>query len=257
MFPDAFLAHAAAHADFSKPSKFLVMIFQPSGLVSGGLLGGLIGQTKATRALMKPLNTAGLAFQCEQATLPGYSINTVEQKVFGAPFSIAANPGDYMPLELTFISMGDLWERKFFEDWMEFIMPKGSARSGARSLAAEGMRFASEITGLVSLDAASRAAGSVLYRDEYISTVQVISLHDTGIPNARYTFEEAYPVAVAPSPLNWGDDGIQRVTVTFKYTNWSREENLIKQIYDKFGKNAGVFVDDFINGLPPTGRSGL
>jgi hypothetical protein len=224
MFPDAFLAHHALHFDFAKPSKFGVLIFQPTGLVAGGLFGGLIGQTKATQVVMKPLNTAGLAFQCEQAVLPGYTINTVEQKVFGAPWSIAGTPGDYQPLELQFICAGDLWERKFFEDWMEFIMPKGSTRLTADNI----------VTNLINADGASRAAGSANYRNDYISTIQVIQFHDTGIPSARYTFEEAYPVSIAPQPLNWGDDGIHRLSVTFKYTTWSREKNIIKQIYDAF-----------------------
>jgi hypothetical protein len=226
MFPDAFLAHHAVHFDFAKAAKFAVLIFQPSGLVAGGLLGGLIGQTKATQFLGPALNTTGLSFQCEQAQLPGYSINTVEQKVFGAPWSIAATPGDYPPLELQFICAGDMWERKFFEDWMEFILPKGSTRSTADIT----------VRNLINADGASRAAGSATYRNEYISTIQVIQFHDTGIPSARYTFEECYPVSVAPQPLNWGDDGIHRLAVTFKYTTWSREKNIVKQIYDAFTK---------------------
>ena len=228
MYPSAFLANFAAHFDFSKAAKFAVLIYQPTGLVSGGLLGGLIGQTKATRFAMKPLNTASLTFQCESAVLPGYSINTVEQKIFGAPWSTAAMPGDYVPLELSFISAGDLWERKFFEDWMEFTMPKGSIRSTTDTIVTDA------INSLINADGSSRAAGTASYRNDYIGTIQVIQFHDTGVPAARYTFEEAYPVAVAPQPVNWGDDSINRVAVTFKYTTWSREKNIIKQIYDQF-----------------------
>lgn len=223
-FPDAFLANYAAHFDFAKASKFLVLIYQPSGLVAGGLLGGLIGQTKATQFLAKGLNAASLSFQCEQAQLPGYTINTVEQKIFGAPWSIAATPGDYQPLELTFICAGDLWERKFFEDWMEFTLPKGSIRRSADNI----------VRNLVNADGTSRAAGSATYRDEYISTIQVIQFHEVGIPSARYTFEEAYPVSIAPQPLNWGDDQIHRLSVTFKYTTWSREKNVVQQVFDAF-----------------------
>jgi len=227
-FPDAFLAHYAPHFDFAKPAKFIVLIYQPTGLIAGGLLGGLIGQTKVTQFLGPALNTTGLTFQCEQATLPGYSLNTVDQRIFGAPWSIAGTPGEYPPLELQFICAGDLWERKFFEDWMEFIMPKGSRKSSTDTVV-------NALRGLISADNSNeRAAGSATYRDEYISTIQVIQLHDTGIPSARYTFEEAYPVSVAPSPLNWGDDGIHRLNVTFKYTTWGREKNIINQIYSAF-----------------------
>lgn len=232
MFPDAFLAHHAAHFDFAKPSKFIVLIYQPSGLISGGLLGGLIGQTKATLGVGKVLNTSGLAFQCEQAQLPGYSFNTAEQKIYGAPWSIAANPADYPPLELSFICAGDMWERKFFEDWMEFIMPKGSKRNTVDSVIGE-------IGDFVNADGSSRAAGSVTYRNEYITSIQVIQFHDTGVPSGRYTFEEVYPVSIAPQPLNWGDDGIHRLNVTFKYTTWGREKNILKQVYDQFKAPGG------------------
>lgn len=227
MFPDAMLAHYAPHADFADAGRFLALIYQPKGLISGGLLGGLIGGknnifTNATDLLGRTLNTAGLSFQCEQATLPGYQINTVEQRVFGAPFTAAATP-IYEPLTLQFNCAGDLWERKFFDDWMEMILPKGSQRSTIESF--------------VNLNGVSRPAGTAEYRDNYISTIQVISFHKTGIPNARYTFEEAFPVQVSAQQLSWDaqmDASLLKMTVTFHYRTWSKEKNLIQQVYDAF-----------------------
>jgi hypothetical protein len=223
MFPDAFLAHHAVHFDFAKACKFAVLVYQPAGLIAGGLLGGLIGQTKSTQFLGKPLNTAGLAFQCDQATLPGYQINTVEQKIYGAPFTAAATPV-YEPLQLSFICAGDMWERKFFEDWQEFILPKGSRKTSVETA----------VETMVNAGGHARAAGSAKYRADYIGTIQVIQFHDTGIPSARYTFEECFPVQVASQPLNWGDDQIHRLNVTFSYRTWNREKNVFKQVYDAF-----------------------
>ena len=228
MFPDAFLANYALHADFAKACRFLTLIYQPSGLVSGGLFGGLIGGKNSilgTEILGKGINTASLTFQCESATLPGYQVNTVEQKIFGAPYTSAATPV-YEPLQLTFICAGDMWERKFFDDWMEFIIPKGS-------------RQRLTIESFVNADGVSRPAGTVKYRDEYIGTIQIIQFHETGIPIARFTFEECFPVMVAPQPVNWGDDQIHRLNVTFHYRTWNKEKNLLKQIYDQFKKRPG------------------
>lgn len=226
-FPDAFLANYAVHADFAKPSKFLALIYQPAGLIAGGLFGGLLGQTKATQFLGKGLNTAGLSFQCEQAQLPGYSVNTVTQRIFGAPFTAAATPQDYEPLALTFICATDMWERKFFEDWMEFILPKGSMKLSGDSAAGI-------VGNLINADGVSRAAGEAKYRHDYTGTIQIIQFSETGIPSARYTFEECYPVMVAPQGLNWGDGDIHRLNVTFSYRTWSREKNIIKQVFDAF-----------------------
>ena len=220
MFVDAFLANYAVHADFAKPSKFAALIYQPAGLVAGGLLGGLIGQTKATQFLGKGINTASLTFQCEQASLPGYALNPVTQKIYGAPFTVAATQQDFEPLRLQFICAGDMWERKFFEDWMEFILPKGSRRLSADNI--------------VNVEGVSRAGGTAKYRNEYTGTIQVIQFHDTGIPSARYTFEEAYPVGLEPQPVNWGDSDIHRLGVTFSYRTWSREKNILKQVFDAF-----------------------
>jgi hypothetical protein len=229
MFPDAFIANMDLHAGLAKADKFLVLIFQPPGLNAGGLFGGLLGRTKATQFLQTGLNTAGLQFQCNEAVLPGYNINTVEQRVYGAPWTVAGTPV-YNDLTLSFICTNDLWERKFFEDWMEFILPKGSQRSTAYTA----------VEKLINVDGVSSSQGSSKYADDYKSTIQVVKMHETGVPTARYTFEEVYPVSMPEQALSWGagagggQGSEMNLQVTFKYTRWSREKNIIGQIYDAF-----------------------
>ena len=229
MFVDAFLANYAVHADFAKTSKFAVLIFQPPGLTnSGGLFGGLIGQNKLTAPIAKKgLNTASLSFQCESAQLPGYQINTVEQKIFGAPFTGAATP-IFSPLQLTFICAGDLWERKYFEDWMELILPREPVKNAVKNVLGRDDYF-SAIDG-----ENQRPPFTAEFRDQYVTTIQVIQFHETGIPSARYKFEEAYPVQMEPQGLNWGDDGIHRLQMTFHYRTYQREENVLKQLWSSF-----------------------
>jgi hypothetical protein len=206
-----------------------VLIFQPPGLSSGGLFGGLIGQNKATEFLQNGLNTAGLQFQCDEAVLPGYNLNTVDQKIFGSNWSAAATPS-YNDLTLSFLCAGDLWERKFFEDWMEFIIPKGSTRSTAQT----------SVEKLINADGVKHAQGSVKYPAEYRSTIQVVKFHETGVPSARYTFEEAYPYSMADQAVSWasgaggGAGSEMRLQIQFKFTRWSREKNILKQVYDAF-----------------------
>lgn len=242
MFVDAFLANYAVHADFAKSSKFAVLVFPPPGLTnSGGLLGGLIGQKKSVideqtklvdrnrMGIGGGLNAASLSFQCESAVLPGYQINTVEQKIFGAPFTGAANPV-FEPLQLTFICAGDLWERKFMEDWMEVVLPREPVKNNAKDALKAETWFNNGQT--------QRPAFSASYREEYVSTIQVIQFHETGIPSARYKFVEAFPVDINPQPLNWGDDQIHRLQVTFHYRTYQREENILKQLWSTFKEGA-------------------
>ena len=229
MFVDAFLANYALHADFAKASKFAVLIFPPPGLTrSGGLFGGLIGQNALTEKLAGGINTTSLSFQCESAQLPGYQINTVEQKIYGAPFTGAATPV-FEPLQLTFICAGDMWERKFMEDWMELALPREPKKNELKDKLRE-QYWSGAPDGLQT----DRPPFSAAYRDQYVTTIQVIQFHETGIPSVRYKYEEAFPVDMNPQPLNWGDDNIHRLQMTFHYRTYQREENILKKVWSEW-----------------------
>jgi len=163
---DNFISHFAKHNEFSKTSRFEVYIL-------GAPVGGV--------------STEGLRFQCETSELPGYNIDTVDGLVYGAPYAIAAKPA-YNELNLTFICAGDLWEKKFFDSWLQYILPQ---------------------TNYVAK-----------YRDEYTSTIRVSTYTDQGKASHQVEFIEAFPNTVAPIALNWADDGINRVSVGFKYRKW-------------------------------------
>lgn len=185
------MGNFAAHGDFSKTSKFAAYIFPPKGLNSGGLFGGLL-------PLPNALDAASLSFQCEAAELPGYNINTIEGRVYGAPYHVAATPV-FNELNLTFICAGDLWEKKFFDDWMDYILPK---------------------------KVENRTGYLANYFRDYTSTVRVIQFTEVGIPAYTVKFEQAFPYTMQPIQLNWGDDGINRLQVGFRYTEWERKSLL-------------------------------
>lgn len=170
-FVDKFLAHYGNHKDYSKTSKFEVLVFAPNALF------GTIAPSQ------------DLKFQCETAEIPGYNINTVDGRIYGAPYAVAATPV-YSDISLTFICAGDLWEKRFFDDWMQFILPKGDYDYLAE------------------------------YRDNYVADIQVKSLLETGEVSREFRLIGAFPTSVAPISLNWADDSVNRLSVTFKYTRW-------------------------------------
>lgn len=100
-----FISHFDSHGGFSKSSKFDVRIATPPGLSAD------------------PKVMEELSMQCEAAELPGYAVNTVEAKIYGAPTYVAATPV-FNEMSLTFLSSGDFWEKKFFDTWIDFIIPK-------------------------------------------------------------------------------------------------------------------------------------
>lgn len=223
-FVDNFMSHFGDHKDYSKTSRFEVMFFNPSAM---------------SKELPSP---EGLRFQCETAELPGYNINTVERKIYGAPEAVAATPV-YNDISLTFICAGDLWEKRYFDTWMDSILPKGDYGYTAR------------------------------YREDYVTTISVRSYLETpstpslfGVldsvnsggrpylqipakPAMEIKLIEAFPTSVAPVTLNWADDAINRLNVTFKYKRWERNDNVDNNISGAIANvfGANIKLPDFKN----------
>lgn len=188
--PDAFRQHFAKHNDFAKSSKFRVMVLRSN-----------INDTPDAE------NVRGLSFQCEATELPGFTINTSEAKIYGPSYQVATVPV-YTDLMLTFICAADMWEKKYFEDWMQKIVPTGYASIEEQS-------------------------SHVEYRENYLSTIIIDQLNefaaDAELTKANIPYRvmvyDAFPAAIAPLPLNWGEDGLHRLSVTFKYRKWGRGTN--------------------------------
>ena len=64
------------------------------------------------------------------------------------------------------------------------------------------------------------------YYDEYKSNIVVETLTSTGKIGYVTYIEEAYPVAVLPQQLSYGDDGYLRLTVDFSYKRWRNQDEV-------------------------------
>lgn len=184
--PNNLRKHLSKHGDLSKPSKFKVEIFA-SGSTKGNIHEEL---NKKSREL---------TFQCEATELPGYTVNTSESKVYGPSWHVATVP-TFTDISLTFICAGDMWEKKFFDDWMNSIVP-------------------------VAFGGLGTAASHPRYRDDYICDIKIYQYVDTN--STKYVYgcilEEAFPTNIGALAVNWGDtDGVHRLAVSFKYTRWKR-----------------------------------
>lgn len=183
--PDLFRQHFAKHSDFAKASKFRVMILRSS-----------------LRNLPTSEDVRGLSFQCEATELPGFTINTSEAKIYGPAYQIATVPV-YSDLMLTFVCAADMWEKKYFDDWMQVIVPTGYA-------------------------SVEEESPHVEYRENYLSTLIIDQFNEFSDDDSslsvpyRVMVYDAFPTSIAPLPLNWGEDGLHRLSVTFKYRKWGR-----------------------------------
>ena len=134
-----------------------------------------------------------LSFLCESAELPGRGQMTTDIRYYGPNFKMPFQ-SSYEDLNLTFLVRENFLEREIFDSWMEVINPNYSY--------------------------------DFSYRDDYACTIKIFALSDVAFYGANYvfTFEKAWPVLVNPQPVTWADDNFHRLSVSFTYTRWVREE---------------------------------
>lgn len=126
-------------------------------------------------------------------------------------------------MNVTFLCRTESFERQFFDDWMEIINP----------------------TNLWDFN----------YRDQYRANIEVFQLaeYPAGTVNTapkavyKWTVWDAYPMIISPQPVTWADDNVQRLSVSFTYTRWTR-----------VGRDTtpGSFTDNFISGRTVVGLPG-
>ena len=179
-----FRDHFAKHDDFAKTSKFDVRITAPTRL---------------------DLDATDLRFQCETTELPGYTVNTVDGRYYGVASPVASFP-TFGDLTLTFICSGDFWEKKLFDKWLNLVIPFNTSynpnyRDAYLAPSLEINQFSE-------------------YGDLPPDETAVAGIDDRPKILYKVQFFNIFPTAIAPMSLNWSDDGIHRLAVTFRYEYW-------------------------------------
>lgn len=229
---DRFISHFDSHAGFARSSKFEVRVALPPALFR--LSGGTMEE---------------LSLQCEAAELPGYNLNTVESKIFGAPTHIAASPS-FGDISLTFICAGDMWEKKFFDAWLDFIIPKSTYLASYKteyqtsitihqysdfskenfSIPEPGLseRLSNTLNNPItkiadkllnnSISKIGSKVGNIFSQLDKLKPESPRNLKPTEIFACKLI--DAFPVSVNALPLSWSADDIHKLTVVFKYSRW-------------------------------------
>lgn len=135
-----------------------------------------------------------LRFQCESTELPGVNFNTVENKIYGVPNPVASFI-TYSDITLNFLCAGDMWEKKLFDSWMQLIIPTNNYNPNYKS----NYQTIIDIKQYNEISTNARAS--------------------TPIYEARLW--NAFPTALAPLSLNWSDDSVHHLAVTFRYEYWT------------------------------------
>lgn len=241
-----FISNFDKHGGYAKSSKFEVRIALPPAVTGLG-------------------TTEELALQCEAAELPGYVVNTSEAKIYGAPTYVAATPS-FGEITMTFICSGDFWEKKLFDSWIDYIIPKNSYLVQYKENYQTGITIYQYSEG-VTLDQNVSRRNTTLgdrivdglgeaarYKTDSLITRKfgnglkgdlLKGLAGKGLDalfgNQQTPFSttdmdgtkiygvqliNAFPVSVNPLQLSWASDEIHRLQVGFRFDKWLNVDDL-------------------------------
>ena len=178
---DQFKSAADRAGSFARGCRFIVVIAPPQ--------------------LLQRRYPTDLHYMCEATELPGRGFSLAEARYYGTSQMFPTNP-QYQPINVTILCRNDCRERRFFDDWMDFINPISTFR--------------------------------FRYQDEYSTMINIYQYPDYGVgagndrrnwqPIASYNWRilKAWPTLVNPQPVNWAEQDVLRLQVSFAYNHWDR-----------------------------------
>ena len=165
--------------EFSKTCRYLVEITNPRCITDSAYSMTNWGQY--------------LTAACNAAELPGVNISPVEFRHYAFTQRIAHYPV-FSPITLNFYCFGGMYERDYFEFWMNQLV---SFQSGL-------VRYPQDSNG----------------NPLTTSDISITQYANNNTPNYIVKLFGAFPLAIGPMTVNWADDRIHEMAVTFGYTKW-------------------------------------
>jgi hypothetical protein len=169
-----------------------------------------------------------LTYRCENATLPGRTFSTVDQKTYG-PIEKYPTLTSFTDIDLTFIVDDDMGEKLFFDAWLNFINPLYN--------------------------------NNFRYKSDYATVITINQYDVTNQLTYSINLYDAYPISMNQMDLDWNSDGFHKLSVTFAYTYWKNNSlqslgmelvdagiNAVSSAFGGLGGSAiGVLQSDFNN----------
>lgn len=143
-----------------------------------------------------------LQLRCENAELPGRNISTTSMKVYNIEEKFPYQT-TYNDINLTFIVGDDMREKKLFDAWLEWINPS--------------LNY------------------NLKYKTDYAVSLRINQYDLSNKLSYSIDLLDAYPIAVNQMDLDWSNDGVHKLTVTFAYTYWKNYS--IEAMAQEFGEN--------------------
>ena len=200
-----FLSHINNNNEVSKAAHFDVIIAIPPILSSA-------------------ISSKDLSLVCEVSSLPARDIQMIEYKQYAFVERIP-HFNNYEGIMFSFICTGDLMEKKFFDQWMDLMVPAAD--------------------GLVAYPLSDSGIS------QYHTTI-ICNQYDTQ-GNLVYNMGliDAIPLTVGAIVQNWQDDSINRLQVVFAFKKWTSSVVSINTVTTLTPSNWNI--NNLTQGTPASG----
>lgn len=194
--------YARIKSGIQRTNKFLVRIYPPPLMLTETIFVNMARQ---------------LEFYCMAAPVPGYTVGTHEVLRYSyGPTEKKPFTPIFTDVTLVFIGDSNGMIHKFFSKWMDCVLNKDNRfgdLDGTGTPTAHGV-------GNKRID-----AFEVNYKEDYETTVEVISFADDGLKSQKTVLQEAFPIMVPDIQYNWGEmNNVTAIPVTFTFFSWFIEE---------------------------------
>lgn len=181
--------------DVSRPSRFEVQIPIPLKLVT-------------YRKMVDKLT-----MRCESAEFPSLNLQTFDKRTYGTTEKMPYLR-QYNDVTFTFIVSGNMEEKKFFDAWVNLIIPRSSQ--------------------------------NISFKDEYCTTITLTQFSVDGKEEYKINLTKAYPVSVGSLPLDWSNETTyHKLPITFTF--FEIEPDGINDTIDEFVDSGVVSGVDMVS----------
>jgi len=160
-------------------------------VVFSGLVGqsdSIIGSPDGANGSSSNNFDTRMSLSCDSVSLPGRSLSTNEFKTIGIAREVPYQQLFSGDIAMTFVFGKDMFERKVFETWMDYIINPINNR--------------------------------FKYYDDYVATVDIVMFDLTESPIYKAHIEEIYPKEIGPIELSNTGSDLAKQTITFSFRKY-------------------------------------
>ena len=200
-----FLGMGRSKDGISRPNRYEVTLFPPSGVAGSGGSGNSSVFPSIMGELLGNGTVRAAGLKCESISIPGRNIDTMEDSNIYGPERQIATGVTFADISATFQCSSDMREKLFFETWQRLAF--------------------------------NPQTWSLGYYDDYVGSIDIHQLDEQD--NKRYGVQlvECFPKTIAEQSLSAQQaTDVQKISVTFSYRYWKNltdEADLPKPLRDR------------------------